>query len=130
MLPVTNNTAALDLLRRIVVDGVRKESPDLTARQMAVLLTIYVSSPPHTVRGLAATLNVTKPAITRALDRLTELDLVLRQRDESNRRSVLVQRTVPGSMYMTELAEQILNASQQVGQSNQPAANYQLREAA
>ena len=43
----------------------------------------------QTVRGLAAKLNVSKPAITRALDRLAELDLVRRKTDPLYRRSVL-----------------------------------------
>ncbi len=55
-----NNAGALDLLRLITSEGVRKDSPDLTARQLAVLLTVYVTPPPHTVRGLAADLNITK----------------------------------------------------------------------
>ena len=28
-------------------------SPDLTMRQAAILLTVYLEAPPHTVRGLA-----------------------------------------------------------------------------
>jgi DNA-binding MarR family transcriptional regulator len=101
------NAQALDLLRLVTVDGVRNDSPDLTARQLAVLLTVYVTPGPHTVRGLAAGLNVTKPAITRALDRLGQLDMIKRQRDEENKRSVLVQRTVAGSGYLQTLSAQI-----------------------
>ena len=125
MQPIANNTQALDLLRIITVEGVRKDSPDLTARQLAVLLSVYVTPPPHTVRGLAAHLNITKPAITRALDRLTQLDLIKRKRDETNKRSVLVQRTVRGSVYLTELAEEIRKAAQQISESS-----YHIREAA
>ena len=120
-----NNTQALDFLRIVTVDGVRKDTADLTARQLAVLLTVYVTPPPHTVRGLAAGLNITKPAITRALDRLTQLDMIKRKRDETNKRSVLVQRTVRGSVYLTELAESIRNAQLEVGKTE-----YGLREAA
>lgn len=58
---------------------------------------------PHTVRGLAATLNVSKPAITRALDRLGELDLARRKTDPQDRRSVLVQRTVKGAALLREI---------------------------
>jgi DNA-binding MarR family transcriptional regulator len=120
-----NNTQALDLLRLITTDGVRKDAPDLTARQLAVLLSVYVTPPPHTVRGLAASLNITKPAITRALDRLSQLDLIKRKRDETNKRSVLVQRTVRGSVYLTELAETIRSAQEQVANTA-----YHIREAA
>ncbi|MEE8444648.1 MAG: MarR family transcriptional regulator [Alphaproteobacteria bacterium] len=102
--------AVLDLLRGAVVEGVRRDSPDLTARQLAVLLIVYVSEPPHTVRGLAAALNVSKPAITRAIDRLSELNLVRRRIDEADRRNVLIQRTVPGSVFVSEYTDLYLRA--------------------
>jgi DNA-binding MarR family transcriptional regulator len=57
----------------------------------------------HTVRGLAAELNVSKPAITRALDRLGELDLARRKVDPLDRRSVLVQRTTKGTTFLRDL---------------------------
>ena len=44
---------ALDLWRRAVVTTVAGDAPDLSARQMAVLLTVYLTAPPHTARGLA-----------------------------------------------------------------------------
>lgn len=101
---------ALDLWRRTIVDSVRREAPDLSARQMALLLHVYLTPPPHTVRGLADTLNVSKPAITRALDRLGELELVRRKPDEQDRRSVLIQRTVRGSVFLREFGELIVAA--------------------
>jgi DNA-binding MarR family transcriptional regulator len=55
------------------------------------------------VRGLAADLNVSKPAITRALDRLGELDLARRKVDPMDRRSVLVQRTLKGAAFLRDL---------------------------
>lgn len=98
---------ALDLWRTTVCAGVRDDSPDLSARQIAILLTVYQTPPPHTVRGLSADLNVSKPAITRALDTLGKLGFVRRRRDDADRRSVLVQRTVKGSVFLSELAEYI-----------------------
>jgi len=106
-----NDIEALDLLHRATVAGVKRDAPDLTARQMAVLLSVYMTSPPHTVRGLAATLNVSKPAVTRALDRLSELSLIKRKPDEQDRRSVLVQRTVKGSVFLREYGELIVEAA-------------------
>ena len=81
------------ILRDTVVALVRRDGPDLSARQLGVFLTCYLQEGAHTVRGLAADLNVSKPAITRALDRLGELDLARRKVDPMDRRSVLVQRT-------------------------------------
>ncbi len=106
------NLDPLDIWRRAMVDGVRRDAPDLSARQMAVLLTVYLTPPPHTVRGLAAILNVSKPAITRALDRLGEFNLARRKTDSRDRRSVLVQRTVKGSVYLAEFADIITRASE------------------
>lgn len=101
---------ALDLWRQSIVTSVRRDAPDLSARQMALLLTVYLNPPPHTVRGLADVLKVSKPAITRALDRLGDLDLVRRKPDENDRRSVLIQRTVRGSVFLREFGELIVEA--------------------
>lgn len=91
------------ILKETIVALVRKDGPDLSARQLAVVLTCYLQEGPHTVRGLAATLNVSKPAITRALDRLGELDLARRKVDPADRRSVLVQRTLKGTAFLRNL---------------------------
>jgi len=103
---------ALQLWRGAIVESVRRDGPDLSARQMALVLTVYLSPPPHTVRGLAQTLNVSKPAITRALDRLSELGLIKRKIDDADRRSVLVQRTVKGSVFLREFGDLIVAASE------------------
>jgi DNA-binding MarR family transcriptional regulator len=102
---------ALDMWRRAIVNSVRIEAPDLSARQMAMLLTVYLTPPPHTVRGLSSALNVSKPAVTRAIDRLTELGMVRRKPDENDRRSVLIQRTVKGSVFLREFGEIVVNAA-------------------
>ena len=102
---------ALDLWRGAIVESVRRDAPDLSARQMALLLTVYLTPPPHTVRGLAITLNVSKPAVTRALDRLSEYGLVRRKVDEADRRSVLIQRTVKGSVFLREFGDIIVEAA-------------------
>ena len=93
----------LNVLRQTTVALVRRDGPDLSARQMGVFLTSYLEVEAQTVRGLAATLNVSKPAITRALDRLSESDLVRRKTDPMDRRSVLVQRTLAGAGFMRDL---------------------------
>ncbi|MDA0369558.1 MAG: MarR family transcriptional regulator [Proteobacteria bacterium] len=84
---------------------VRGEGQDLTVRQLAILTTIYASSAPCTVRGLASGLAISKPAVTRAIDTLETLELCRRQPDESDRRSVLIQRTVRGSVYAARLGD-------------------------
>jgi DNA-binding MarR family transcriptional regulator len=96
---------ALRLLHDIALEQVRDGEPNLSARQLAILLTVYLETPPHTVRGLAQKLNVTKPVITRALDTMGRLEIVTRRRDESDRRNVVVQRTVKGALYVERLAD-------------------------
>ena len=96
----------LETWRKALVASVRNEdAPDLTARQLSLMLSVYLIEKPHTVRGLAADLNISKPAISRALDRLGELGFVRRKRDDSDKRSVLVQRTVKGSVYLADFAD-------------------------
>jgi len=97
----------LALWREVTLTSVRSTDPDLTARQMAVLLTVYLTAPPHTVRGLASLLGVGKPVITRALDAMSTAGLVKRKRDEADKRNVLVQRTVKGSVYLNDLGERV-----------------------
>jgi len=109
-----SSTQILDLWRGALVESLKGDAPDLTARQLAVLLTVYLTAQPHTVRGLAATLDVSKPAITRALDRLGSFDLVRRKTDDTDRRSVLVQRTVKGSVYLSEFGELIRKSLSQI----------------
>ncbi|MBT3915920.1 MAG: MarR family transcriptional regulator [Rhodospirillaceae bacterium] len=102
---------ALDIWCRAAVDGVRRDAPDLSARQLALLLLVYMTEGPHTVRGLSETLNISKPAVTRAIDRLSKLDLVRRKSDENDRRSVLIQRTVKGSIFLREYSEIVASAA-------------------
>ncbi|MBW6397828.1 MarR family transcriptional regulator [Roseomonas sp. HJA6] len=107
----------IGILRETIVALVRSDGPDLSARQLAVLLTVYLGEGPHTVRGLAADLNVSKPAITRALDRLGELDLARRKVDPADRRSVLVQRTPKGSSFLQDLQRIMTEAAKAAGET-------------
>jgi DNA-binding MarR family transcriptional regulator len=91
------------ILRDTVGAWVRRDGPDLSARQLGVFLTCYLHDGGHTVRGLASDLNVSKPAITRALDRLGELDFARRKVDPLDRRSILVQRTLKGAAFLRDL---------------------------
>jgi len=99
---------ALALWQQVSLEQVRDDLPDLTLRQMTILLTIYLETPPHTVRGLAEKLGVTKPVITRALDTMGVMGLVSRRRDERDRRNVLIQRTVDGAVFLEKLSDIIL----------------------
>ena len=105
---------ALEMWCETFAEGVRRDAPDLTARQMAVLLLVYMAEAPHTVRGLADSLNISKPAVTRALDKLGKLEFLRRKKDDFDRRSVLVQRTVKGSIFLREYGEIIAKAGRSI----------------
>ena len=98
---------ALRLWHDVHLDLVRDGEPDLSSRQIVILLTIYLETPPHTVRGLARKLNVTKPVITRALDFMGKLGLVSRRRADVDRRQVIIQRTVKGALTVERLGDLI-----------------------
>lgn len=103
-----SNQIALEIWRRSLRDSVRGDGPDLSARQMALLLTVYLVEPPHTVRGLGVELGISKPAVVRALDALERVDFARRRRDPADRRSVLVHRTVKGSVFLSDFATSVV----------------------
>ncbi len=88
-----------------LVDYVRSGEPDLTNRQMALLMLVYLDPGPHTVRGLANALNVSKPVVTRALNRLGTLGYLRRQRDDSDKRNIFVARTPKGADFLAEFGQ-------------------------
>ncbi|MCF8708835.1 MarR family transcriptional regulator [Rhizorhapis sp. SPR117] len=85
---------------RTLVDYVRSGEPDLTNRQMALMMIVYIMPGPHTVRGLADKLNVSKPVITRALNKLGALGYLRRERDEADRRNIFITRTSKGAHFL------------------------------
>lgn len=112
---------ALKLLSNVALDIVRdrgpQEHPDFTFRQLSVLLTVYLEKPPHTVRGIAARLGVTKPVVTRALDSMGAIDLVTRRRDDADRRNVIVQRTVKGALFVEQLGDLLVDRARELAPS-------------
>jgi DNA-binding MarR family transcriptional regulator len=106
-----NAGKALKIWHDVNLHLVKDNEPDLSARQMSILLTVYLEAPPHTVRDLARKLGVTKPVITRALNSMGKYDLLGRRRDATDRRNVLVQRTVKGALYLERLADVIVDTA-------------------
>ena len=105
---------ALKLLQDFAFALVTDGEPDLSARQLSILLTIYLEPPPHTVRALAAKLRVTKPVITRALNTMGKLGLVTRRRDETDRRNVVIQRTPKGALAVERLGDVLINKAREL----------------
>ena len=90
-------------IRQTIVGLVRRDGPDLTARQLGVFLIAYLEVEAQTVRSLAAQLNVAPSVISRSIDRLCEFDLVRRARDTLDRRSIYVQHTTVGQGFLRDL---------------------------
>jgi DNA-binding MarR family transcriptional regulator len=109
MAPRNEDEATDDLLlslRDSVIGLVRSKGiPDLSLRQLAVLLVSHAAEQPQTVRGLAIVLGVSKPAITRAIDRLVTYALVRRLPDPADGRSVLIEVTRSGTSLCRSLGK-------------------------
>jgi DNA-binding MarR family transcriptional regulator len=115
MISSLSSQQVLEIWRDSLVEGVRRDGPDLTARQLALMLTVYLKPLPHTVRGLSKELNIGKPAVTRALDALSKHSFIRRIPDPDDKRSIQVQRTVKGSIYLVEYADRVVEAINDMG---------------
>ena len=91
---------SLSMWMRALIGYVRSGEPDLTNRQMALLMLVYLTPGPHTVRGLARVLGVSKPVVTRALNTLGALGYLRRERDQDDRRNIFVVRTKDGADFL------------------------------
>lgn len=99
-----NTLASLADWMDTLIGYVQSARPDLTNRQMALLMLVYLTPGPHTVRGLASRLRVSKPVVTRALNTLGALGYLRRQKDESDLRNIFVERTPQGAAFLEEFA--------------------------
>lgn len=104
---------ALHFWHGINAAALRQLPLDLSARQSAVLLSVYLSPGPHSIKTLADALDISKPAICRAIDVLEQAKLVKRARDRNDKRNVMLARTPKGIGYLGEFAEIILAASKE-----------------
>lgn len=101
---------ALTLWRVVTTETLQSGAHDLSARQLALLMTVYLDpDEKHTIRSLSSQLMVSKPAICRAVDYLGRMNLLKRVRDPKDRRNVFVERTPEGGKYLSEFAETIMH---------------------
>lgn len=96
---------SLAFWHRVTLATVRSDTPDLSARQLAMLMSIYLEDGLHTVRSLAKHLDVTKAAISRATDSLCKLGYIERKPDHRDKRSVVLARTSAGIHFLSEFAD-------------------------
>ena len=102
---LTKRSDALALWHRVTLETVLSNGPDLSARQLAILMSVYLESKSHTVKSLSEKLNVTKAVVSRALDTLTKHGYVKRAPDPSDKRSIIVTRTSGGILYLQRFAD-------------------------
>ncbi len=100
---------------KALIAYVRSGEPDLTNRQMALLMLVYLTPGPHTVRGLARLLGVSKPVVTRALNTLGSLGYLRRERDQDDRRNVFVVRTTDGAEFLEGFRRNIRETADENG---------------
>lgn len=108
---------ALQLWHRVNLGSVLAAQPDLTTRQTALLMCVYLEEGPHTVRSLARQLNVTKAVITRALNTLGGYGFISRGVDLRDKRSVLIKRTGVGARYLSDFADRLQVEANTLGAS-------------
>lgn len=106
---------ALHLWHDVMAEAMRTMAFDLTARQAALLMQVYIKAGPHTVRSLAESLSMSKAAVCRAVDTLSMEKLVKRKKDENDRRNVFIQRTVQGSVFLSDFADIIMRLAEPAG---------------
>ncbi len=106
------------VLHGTLLSLVRRDGRDLTARQLTAFLSVYMDEQTHTVSSLAELLHISRPGVTRIMDRLVQFDLVAREEDREDRRRVLVRRTTRGAAFFREL----VGISRQVGEAVQQQA--------
>ena len=102
------------VIRNTMLEMVRKDGRDLTARQLTALLSVYLKDETQTVTSLANMLNVSRPGGTRILDRLVDAELVSRAEDKQDRRRVLIRRTREGARFVQTLADMASKAGESV----------------
>ncbi|MFS2318497.1 MarR family transcriptional regulator [Maricaulis sp. D1M11] len=110
---VSHAMMSLEMMHRVSSDTVKGEQPDLTGRQFALLLAIFMRPGPHAVRDLARDLDMPKPAISRALTVLENHGFVRRKKDRRDKRDISVHRTVKGAVFLYDYGENVAHRAEE-----------------
>lgn len=97
----------IEQLTKAAVATVRSDLRDLTPRQLAILL--LVNKGPQTVRGLAAALDIGKPAVTRNSLTLTRYGFMRRVKVEKDARDLNLVVTEAGQEFIAAYMALISN---------------------
>lgn len=105
--PTLSTLESLRFWHRVTVRSMKELQQDLSARQVGILLHIYLHNRQHTIKSISEQLNISKAAVCRAVDALSALNLLKRKKDEQDRRNVFIQRTIQGSVFLSDFADVI-----------------------
>ncbi len=113
--PPLSTLKALHLWHDVMLQAMRTMDFDLSTRQAGLVMHVYLRAGPHTIRSLAEDLGMSKAAVCRAVDTLSMAKLIKRKKDESDRRNVFIQRTVHGSVFLSDFADIIMKLAEPAG---------------
>jgi DNA-binding MarR family transcriptional regulator len=101
----TMDSPTLLAYRDVVIALIRTEGErGLSIHQQAVLLAAATIPGPLSVIDVARRLNVAKSVVTRALDRLADLGMILRARDPNDLRRIVINVRPAGAAYTRTIA--------------------------
>ncbi|PPR79062.1 MAG: hypothetical protein CFH01_00618 [Alphaproteobacteria bacterium MarineAlpha2_Bin1] len=103
------NMRELENIYPSILKTIRSDKKDLTERQKGVLLTVYLMEDLQTVKSLSKHLGVSKAAISRAIDTLESYGFIRRLPDKRDKRSIIVNKTVQGKVYIDNWNESLVN---------------------
>jgi len=105
-------SASLVIWKNVLLAHVHSGQPNLTNRQMTVLMVVYATDHPHKVGCLAARLSLSGPVVSRALNTLQALGLIARKPDRLDGRSSIIKRTVTGTDFLDRFKNKIAESRQ------------------
>ena len=85
-----------------IIKSIRGSQKDLSERQKGILLTVYLKEDLQTVRSLSKHLRISKAAVSRAIDTLENYGFLRRMPDKRDKRSIIINKTVEGSVYVDD----------------------------
>lgn len=109
MIPASQTIDSLNLWCKILLRGMKEAEFDLSTRQTAILLSVYLGANPHSVKSLSEELGISKAAVCRAVDVLSGHGLLKRKRGETDKRQVTLTKTIKGMIFLSDMAEIIRN---------------------
>lgn len=99
----------IERLTQAMTAAVRSDMKDLTPRQLAILLNLNEGS--QSVRGIAAKLNIGKPAVTRATQTLIGYGFMTKNRVDGDHRDRSLDITDAGRNYCEQYRSLLADTS-------------------